>query len=248
MNFGKRKTMDKIIFLNEDAANLSLPDESVDLILTGPPYFGVDPFRYGGDHTKQINYVENEKQYVEKLIEATKEFKRILKKNGSLIINLNFPITYRYYVEVVDNEILKYGSTFLWDYSDEEKLPNTEKFFQTHQTWLHFYKGDTFHENPFGVKKHSGSVLRVKFNNAHTEKEQELGKHGFILDAYSIDIAEHFIKTYSAPKSVVMDPFGGSGVAAVTAYMNDRIGITNDISPESVELAKKRFEIYTKSD
>lgn len=240
--------MNKITFLNEDASNLSLPDESIDLILTCPPYFGVDPFRYGGDYTKQINYVNSEKEYVEKLIEATKEFKRILKKDGSLLINLNFPITYRYYVEVVDNEILKYGSTFLWDYSDEEKIPNKEKFFQSHQTWLHFHKGDTFYENPFGMKKHPGSVLRIKFNNIHRDKEQELEKHGFILDAYSIDIAEHFIKTYSAPKSTVLDPFGGSGVAAVTAYMNDRIGITNDISAASVELSKKRFEIYSTGD
>jgi len=34
-------------------------------------------------------------------------------------------------------------------------------------------------------------------------------------------------------------------VAAVTAYLNNRNGITNDISEKQVEMAKKRYEIYT---
>ena len=245
MNFGKRKIMDKITFLNEDANNMSIPDESVDLILTAPPYFGVDTFRYGGDNTKQINHTDDEKQYVSNLLSVTKEFYRILKYDGSLIINLNFPITYRYYVEVIENTDFKYASTFLWDYSEENM--KQEKFFQSHQTWLHFYKGKEFYENPFGVKRHSGSVIKTKFNNIHLEKEKELQQYGFILDAYSMELAEHFIKTYSAPKSVVADPFGGSGVAAITAYLNNRYGITNDISSEAAELAKKRFEIYVKN-
>jgi|688.fasta_scaffold196974_3 DNA modification methylase len=241
-NFGKRKNMSRITFLNEDANSLSIEDSSVDLILTAPPYFGVDTFRYGGDSTQQINHTDNEKKYVENLLNVTNEFYRILKNDGSLIINLNFPITYLYYVEVVEKTKFKYASTFLWDYSEDNM--KQEKFFQSHQTWLHFYKGSHFYENPFGVKKHSGSVIRTKFNNLHLEKEQELQKHGFILDAYSMDLAEHFIKTYSPPKSVVADPFGGSGVAAITAYLNDRDGITNDISLEAANLAKKRFEIY----
>ena len=242
-SFGTKNLMAEITFLNEDANNLSVDDNSVDLILTAPPYFGADTFRYGGDNTKQINNTDNEQQYVKNLLKVTNEFYRILKNDGNLIINLNFPITYRYYVEVMDSTNFKYASTFLWDYSEENM--KQEKFFQSHQTWLHFYKGKEFYENPFGVKKHSGSVIRTKFNNTHLEKEKELQKYGFILDAYPMELAEHFIKTYSPPKSIIADPFGGSGVAAITAYLNDRDAITNDISQEAVELAKKRFEIYT---
>lgn len=245
MSFGKRKVMVNIKFLNEDAENLSLPDESIDLIITSPPYFGVDPFRYGGDHKKQINFVNSEKEYVDKLIKVTKEFKRLLKNDGSLIINLNFPICHRYYTDVVDNELLNYKSTFLWDYSEYGPSNNLEIFSQSHQTWLHFYKGDKFYENPIFVKKFPGSVIKTQFNNMHLEKEKILSEHGFILDAYSIEVVQHFIQTYSPPRSTVLDPFGGSGVAAVTAYLNNRNGITNDISEDAVELAKKRYEIYT---
>lgn len=237
--------MADIKFLNEDAINLSIEDSSVDLIITSPPYFGVDPFRYGGDPKKQINFVDTEKDYVENLIKITKELKRVLKDNGTLIINLNTPVSYRYYVNVVDKNLLNYQHTLLWDYSEKSGPENTEMFSQSHQTWLVFCKGDKFYQNPIFLKKFPWSVIRTSFNNIHLEKEQILSQYGFILDAYSIEVVEYFIKTYSPPRSTILDPFGGSGVAAVTAYLNNRTGITNDISEVAHELAKKRFEIYT---
>lgn len=237
--------MSEIIFLNENAINLSVEDESADLILTSPPYFGVDPYRYGGDHTQQINTTHDEKEYVNRLIEVSKEFYRVLKNNGSLIININAPICYRYYVELVDQLEFKYAGSFFWDHSEDS--PYSERFAYCHQIWLHFYKGETIYENPFGIKKHKGSVIKTRFNNMNLEKEKELSQHGFLLDAYSIEVAEHFIKTYSRPQGTVLDPFGGSGVAAIAAYQNNRTGITNDISEDAVKLAKKRFEIYVEN-
>jgi DNA modification methylase len=237
--------MTNIKFLNENAMNLSVESSSVDLIITAPPWLGIDPFRYGGDPEKQINFVDSEKEYVSKLIKATEEFKRVLKDNGTLIINLNAPISYRYYAEVVDKKLLNYEYTILWDFSEEFEGRDQEISNAGHQTWLIFCKGDKFYENQIFLKKFPWRIIRRPFNNVHLKKEQLLSQHGFILDAYSIEIVEYFIKTYSPPKSVILDPFGGSGVAAVTAYLNNRKGITNDVSEDAVNLAKKRFEIYT---
>jgi DNA modification methylase len=49
--------MTSIEFIVGDATNLeTIPSESIELIITSPPYFGVDTLRYGDDQEKQINY------------------------------------------------------------------------------------------------------------------------------------------------------------------------------------------------
>lgn len=40
-----------------------------------------------------------------------------------------------------------------------------------------------------------------------------------------------YIKHYSAPGDKVLDPFGGSGVTAIEAYLTSRTGFQNDINP-----------------
>jgi len=59
------------------------PDEFFNLIITSPPYFGA---RCYGDET--LGREANPKDYIDHLFEFTKEFKRILKKDGSFYLNI----------------------------------------------------------------------------------------------------------------------------------------------------------------
>ena len=43
-----------------------------------------------------------------------------------------------------------------------------------------------------------------------------------------------YIKNYSRPGDLVLDPFGGSGITAVESLMNDRRTIHIDLNPMSV--------------
>jgi DNA modification methylase len=79
----------RVIVLRGDAAHLPLPDESVDLIVTSPPYFGQRDYRDGGESLKgQIGGEDTPREYVDALLACTREWVRVLKPEGSLFVNL----------------------------------------------------------------------------------------------------------------------------------------------------------------
>src|SRR5438132_7793486 len=45
------------------------------------------------------------------------------------------------------------------------------------------------------------------------------------------NVVRQYIKKYSKEGDRVLDPFGGSGVTAIEAFLENRIGMQNDINP-----------------
>ena len=75
--------------LRGDAANLPLPDESVDLVVTSPPYFGLRDYRDGGGSLAgQIGAEATPQAFVDALLGCTAEWVRVLKPSGSIFVNL----------------------------------------------------------------------------------------------------------------------------------------------------------------
>jgi len=72
-----------------NALNLPLPDASVDLICTSPPYFGLRSYQDGGQHYEgQIGSEATPAEFLDALIAATREMVRVLKPTGSIFVNL----------------------------------------------------------------------------------------------------------------------------------------------------------------
>lgn len=71
---------------NEDCLTglRKMPGNSIDCCVTSPPYFGLRD--YG--HADQIGLEETSEQYVLKMVEVFTEVKRVLKKDGTLWLNL----------------------------------------------------------------------------------------------------------------------------------------------------------------
>ncbi|MFI6496846.1 DNA-methyltransferase [Nonomuraea typhae] len=77
------------IVIRGDARNLPLPDKSVDLVCTSPPYFGLRDYRDGdASLAGQIGNEPTPWEYLESLWVCTREWMRVLKPEGSLWINL----------------------------------------------------------------------------------------------------------------------------------------------------------------
>jgi DNA modification methylase len=62
----------------------NIPDNSVDCIITSPPYYGMRD--YGSD--AQIGLEKNPEEYIKKLAKVFREAKRVLKDEGTLWLNL----------------------------------------------------------------------------------------------------------------------------------------------------------------
>jgi site-specific DNA-methyltransferase (cytosine-N4-specific) len=86
--------INKIYF--SDSRNMKeLPDNSISLIITSPPYFNVKDYSLDGYQQKkhsdkkygQIGDIINYNQYINELLVVWKECHRVLKPNGKLAIN-----------------------------------------------------------------------------------------------------------------------------------------------------------------
>lgn len=77
------------LILRGDARALPLPDASVDLIVTSPPYFALRSYTDGGEsYPGQIGAESTPREYITALLDCTREWVRVLKPSGSLFVNL----------------------------------------------------------------------------------------------------------------------------------------------------------------
>jgi len=61
-----------------------IPDKSIDMVMTSPPYYSLRNYQVEG----QIGLEENFDKYLNKLLEIFAEIKRVLKKSGSFWLNM----------------------------------------------------------------------------------------------------------------------------------------------------------------
>ena len=75
--------------MRADARSLPLPDASVDLVVTSPPYFALRSYQDGGEHySGQIGSEPTPGEFLDALIACTREMMRVLKPSGSIWVNL----------------------------------------------------------------------------------------------------------------------------------------------------------------
>ena len=72
-----------------DAAQIPLSDDSVDLIVSSPPYWSLRAYQDNGEtYDGQIGAEATPGEFVDALIDCTREWVRVLKPTGSMWINL----------------------------------------------------------------------------------------------------------------------------------------------------------------
>jgi DNA modification methylase len=77
------------IVIRGDARHLPLPDASVDLIVTSPPYFGLRSYTDAGEHYGgQIGSEATPQEWLAAMVACTAEWVRVLKPSGSIFVNL----------------------------------------------------------------------------------------------------------------------------------------------------------------
>ena len=84
-----RQDVSRVQIIRGNALALPLADDSVDLVVTSPPYFGLRSYQDGGEHyAGQIGDEPTPAEFVDALIAATAEMVRVTKPSGSIWVNL----------------------------------------------------------------------------------------------------------------------------------------------------------------
>ena len=249
----------------------TIPDNSIDLIITSPPYADNRKRTYGGVSTKD---------YVQWFLPRSKEFLRVLKPSGTFILNIKEKVENgersTYVLELI-LEMRKQGwlwtEEFIWHKKNSfpGKWPN--RFRDAWERCLQFNKSKSFCMYQDEVKIPIGEWASSRLKNlSETDKIRDNAKNnsGFGKNvsnwvgrdmvypsnvlylatecsnknhsaAFPESLPEWFIRLFTQAGDVVLDPFVGSGTSAVVAKKFDRKYIGIDISNEYCDLSKKQL-------
>ncbi len=155
--------VNKVFF--KDARKMSeIPDNSVHLIVTSPPYFNIKDYSKDGyqknqisDKKKeQIGDIQDYKKYIDELLLVWKECERVLKPNGKLVINVplmpmlkkDFNTHYnRHIFDInadIEHSILNNTNLFLYDiYIWNRTNPSKNLMFGSYPYPRNFYAQNT---------------------------------------------------------------------------------------------------------
>lgn len=180
----------------KDARNMSeIPDNSIHLIVTSPPYFNIKDYSKDGYQNKkhsekngsQIGDIENYEKYIQELLVVWRECERVLVPNGKLVINaplmpmIKSKMTTHYNRHIFDinadiqHSILKGTKLFLYDtYIWNRTNPSKALMFGSYPYPRNFYAQNTTEFVTIYVK--DGKPINnlpkdIKENSKLTEKE-----------------------------------------------------------------------------
>ena len=138
-----------VTILRADARMLPLADESVDLIVSSPPYWSLRAYQDNGEtYDGQIGAEATPGEFVDALIDCTREWMRVLKPSGSIFVNLGdkmrdkslMLLPERYRIRAVDELGMIARAVIVW--SKPNGLPEsvTDRVRRSHEDWVHLTK------------------------------------------------------------------------------------------------------------
>jgi len=250
----------------------SLPENSIDLIFTSPPYADQRTNTYGGIRPDR---------YVSWFMPKADEFLRILKPTGSFILNIKERVVdgerHTYVLDLIF-EMRKRGwlwtEEYIWHKKNSHpgKWPN--RFRDNWERLLHFTKQKRFSMYQDQVMVPVGDWAQKRLKNlSETDKKRDNSKVGsgfgkkienwvgreyvypsnvlhMATECYNqqhsavfpVALPEWFIKLFTKPGDLVLDPFNGSGTTCVAAQQQNRDYIGIDTNQEYCELAIHRLQ------
>lgn len=255
----------------------TFPGESVHLIVTSPPYADRRQDSYGGIHPDK---------YVEWFLPISAQLKRVLKPDGSFILNIKERVVngerHTYVMELV-LAMRKQGWLWTEEYCWHKKncypgkWPN--RFRDAWEHCYHFTKQKEFQmfqeEVMVPIGRWSEKRL-AKLTMNDVVRDESRSQSGFgkrvanwigrekvyptnVLylatevtnknhsATFPLDLPSWFIRLFTKPGDIVLDPFIGSGTTAMAARKLGRHFVGIEIKPEYFELAETAIADFAPS-
>ena len=249
-----------------------IPENSVDMIFTSPPYADQRKKTYGGIHPDK---------YVEWFLPTTEQLLRVLKPTGTFILNIKEKVVNgersTYVMELIlamRNQGWFWTEEFIWHKKNcyPGKWPN--RFRDAWERLLQFNKDKQFNMYQEEVMVPMGNWTKTRLIKlSETDKKRDESKVGSgfgknisnwlnrdmayptnVLHlatecnnknhsaAFPEGLPEWFIKLFTREGDTVLDPFMGSGTTIFVASRMKRNSIGIEIVPEYYEMVQNRVE------
>ena len=229
----------------------TVEDNSIDLVITDPPY----NISFDGGEGWDSQW-KTEREYLKWCSLWTKELVRVLKPNRMMIVwgtlktdtFLKYKLMLSLYSQLVaQNEII-------WSYNWGGR--SKSNFARKHEYAWCYSKGDKFLFNSDDIrierkvkknlrtgKEHTKGTIPtcVWEKNNHTTSKDHCGWHP---TTKNLEILSRMIEAYSNENDTILDIFMGSGSTAIACKLTNRNYIGCETNNNYIKLSKERIDSY----
>ncbi|MCX6686806.1 MAG: site-specific DNA-methyltransferase [Methanoregula sp.] len=246
---GIKKFVNRIICGDAQQALTHIPDRSIDIIITSPPYnFG---HAYAQD---PHNDTHNWNDYFSKLLAVWCECERVLKPGGRIAVNVQ-PLFSDYVPahHIISRQLAGLGllwkAEFLWEKN------NYNAKYTAWGSWkspsMPYIKYTWEFIEVFDKATHKKAGRREDIDiTAEEFKEWVIGRWSFPPEIrmkdyghpamFPEELPRRLMKLFSYKNDIVLDPFNGTGTTALVAWKLGRRFIGIDVSQQYCDLALRR--------
>lgn len=242
--------INRIICGDANRALADLPDSSIDMIITSPPYnFGHSYAQDPHDDTHEWN------EYFAVLNNVWKECERVLKPGGRIAVNVQ-PLFSDYVPthHIISRQLAGLGllwkAEFLWEKN------NYNAKYTAWGSWkspsMPYIKYTWEFIEVFDKSTHKKAGNRDDIDITSDEfKEWVIGKWSFPPETrmkdhghpamFPEELPRRLIKLFTYKHDIILDPFNGAGTTTLAAYRLSRRFIGIDLSHEYCTIARNRI-------
>jgi len=254
-NFSKSE---HIVIYQGDCLELlsTIPDESLQLIVTSPPYnIGKEYER----HLKLENYLEQQAAVIHECVRCLSSRGSICWQVGNYVDNGSIIPLDTVLYPIFTNLGLKMRNRIIWHF--EHGLHCSRRFSGRYETIIWFTKSDNyvFNLDPVRVPQKYPGKKYFKGPNTGKHSCNPLGKNPgdfWIIPnvksnhvektahpcQFPVELIERLVLAMTIENDWVFDPFLGTGTSIIAAIRHNRRGVGAEVVPQYVKLAKQRIE------
>lgn len=236
--------LEKSQLINGDCLKImkTIPDKSIDCIITDPPYnLGLfmhkrgtnlkkmreNQFAYAGWDNLEFNeWTNNMRNFFE-------ECSRVLKTGGNMIVFMAI-IKVENVIKLAEEFNFYYKTTGIWHKTNPMPRNMNLHFVNSTESWIYFVNNDTT-----GIFNNEGRVCHDFLESSVCPKSEK--KHGNHPTQKPIGILRTLIEILSNPQDIVLDPFMGSGTTCVAAELSGRRYVGIELDKNYYTIAKNRI-------
>ena len=226
-----------------------LPDNSVALMVTSPPY------NVGKDYDTDESFDD----YLGLLERVLAETRRVLEPGGRAVVNVAnlgrrpyIPLAARITAMMIDRLGYFMRGEIIWKKAEGAsgscawgswRSPANPTIRDTHEYCLVFSKGrmDRVRKGTATIERDEFLAATLSVWDIPPESARRVGHPA----PFPVALPKRFIELYTWADDLVLDPFMGSGSTAVAAVETGRHYVGYDTDPEYVALAEKRVADVT---
>lgn len=244
---------------NEDCLETMkrMDDNSVDLVVTSPPY---NTSRVGSSDKYASRYdtfqdSKTNQEYIDWSVDIFNAYDKILRKNGCVLYNLSYSSEKTYLIWlVIANIILRTKFTtadcIIW--KKKSALPNNRsknKLTRIIEYVFVFVRKTEI--NTFSANKKIVSTIektkQANYENVYNyfEAKNNDGSTELNKATFSRDFVTKLLNIYAKPNSIIYDSFMGTGTTALACIKNNMRYIGSEVSLEQCTYAEARLKKET---